>query len=268
MAYSQRRSALRQEVRKGSTGTIEIWCVVDGESVAAYASGHTYVLQGEDGTSLLGPTSCSPTTVDGVSYFSLAIPAISILRENCRAIVSWLDSGQTARRSQVFFDVVTTPWSETPRPTLNDLQAARPDCIRELDRLGALLGYASGDEAQAEAAASITYQARVALDHMLRAKAAAESQIRPALILDQDRLFPVEVALSLSLLYESLAENPNATDDGAGDSEVDSLARFYRKKADDLMKGLRVVYDLDQDQAGSGPAEAPAIGAIRIERVQ
>ena len=93
MAFTQRRTSLRQEVRKGSAGSVRLWCTVDGESVAAYASGHTYSVLSDLAETIQAATSVSPTTIDGESYFDLAIPAISTLREGCRVVVEWLDSG-------------------------------------------------------------------------------------------------------------------------------------------------------------------------------
>lgn len=251
---------MRSELRRYFNGTLRVDCVVDGVAVSTSVNAEYSVLA-PDGTDLGGGT-VSPTTSGGVSYYSVPVDAVSKLYEACRLTVTW-DGNTTVS----FFDVVTSPWSDVPRPTLADLKAVRPDVGDELDRLGVLLGYTSGATAQNAACASFTAQARTELDQKLRAQAVEVQQIRPALILDRDRLRPIETFITMALIYESLASNPNDVDDGAGDDAGDSLARYYRKRAHYLFTSLRCEYDTDQDLLPDGPPSAPAVGAVRVRRV-
>lgn len=242
-----------------------MYCVADG--VQTTASGDaSFSIASPLGESL-GTGTASPTTSGGVSYYDFAVPAIGDLFEGCRLTAVWPDSGSVSRTSVVFFDVVTSPWSDVARPTLADLRAIRPDVHLEFDRVGVLSGYAQGATAQNAACSAFTSEARGELDRMLRARATEDAQIRPALILDRDRLFPIECLLTLALLYESIAENPNPVDDDAGDGSSDSLARYYRKRAQSAFTDLRCVYDVDQDLVSDGPPKGPAVGSIRVRRV-
>lgn len=256
---------MRAEVRKGSAGTVSVACVVDGVAVAT-SNDAAYTLGAPDGTTLSSGT-VSPSTSGGVSSYVVPVPAVTTLYESCRATLTWADGDDVERVTVEFFDIVASPWSDVPRPTLSDLQKVRPDVHLELDRVGVLLGFASGTTAQHGACASFTDLARSELDSKLRAQATEEQQLRPALILDRDRLKPIEVRLALALLFESIASNPNAPDDDAGEGSADALARYFRQHAHYQFTSLRCQYDLDQDLLPDGTAKGPAVGAVRVRRV-
>jgi len=258
--------SLRQEVALGEPGVVVVRAVADGVDVAASASDATYSIRSPDGSRVNLSGTVSPVTSGGRSVFRITTPAWSgreHLDDGYRLTVSWSDEDDQPHVSQVFFDVVATPWSRTPRPTLDDLRAIRPDIHRELQRIGEL---SSGQASSA--AASATNQARIELDAWLRARAAEDHQIRPALILDVDRLLPIEANLAVALVFEGVATRPSDAAADGGDGETESVARHYRARAKELFAALRCRYDIDQDLIADGQAQAPGVGSIRIVRVQ
>jgi hypothetical protein len=258
VAFARELDSLRPELRAGAAGTVSHWPKVDGQNVLATAA--TFKVFDEGGTELQSGAA-SLTAVGAVHRIDCAVSALSDLADGYRVEVTWTYAS-TTYFAAILFDVVLHPWVHSETISLNDLLEARPDVDQALDRLGVLLGYTAGEDAQNAAAAIMAERARVRLDAWLRSAATESGDLRPALIIDRVALSRVERPLALAALFESNAQDPED-----GDAEPDALYRHYTRRAEAEFKALRLAYDSSED--GTPDAVVRSLGSVvRTERVQ
>lgn len=257
MAYVKELDDLRQELRLSTAGTINFYPKVFGVgNVSIDAGTATFVVYDSAGTEVQSSTAITESDQTGYDLLPMSVNAISTLGEDYRCQVTW-DYSSTTYRDEVYFDVVQWPYSfgGTGSVSLNDLIEERPDIERVIDRHA--LKFAS---ATTEVAASIYgYRARVTADRLLRDRirldasqapdaesaqdmATVTKYSRPALILNRGQFNSLERALTLQHIFEADSSDPLE-----GTSESDSLARFYKQRADEILRSMVLKYDTGED---------------------
>ena len=253
MPFVRERDDLPWEARLNASATFRYWPKLDGRNiVASPTAGHCrYAVRGADGSSILGETNVTPTTVAGVSRLDLAIPAIATLGERLQVRIWFRETGGAERYDMRTFDVVLHPFGQ-PWTSRNDILEMRPDADTHLDRIGQRLGYAAGDEAKIFAAAICAIHGRIALEARIRDTIGVDRSssgrlgagfTRPALIIDRQRLARVERYETMAHLYRSVAQKPEDGDDPAS-----QLFRHFRDSANTAWAQVGPLgYDADQN---------------------
>lgn len=276
MTYSRENDELRREIAPSASASesFTFWPKIDGVNVLAMFVGDgssgtvspTYEVFTPAGVSIYSSGSLTPTDsgTPSVSQLSIAVSAslipslasMTALAEDYFIKISWRLRGDTTysrpRIDVIYFDVVLYPFGP-PSVSLNDLLEERPDVGEVLDRMGQLLGYASGATAQTSMAGVFATRARVELDALIRDAVGADAAAvaggsytnttrirptpiqrftRPNLILNRERLNRVERKLAMQLVYAADMTEPEGPEEAAG------LFRHYKAEAERAWRGV------------------------------
>ena len=226
---------IRQEMRQDVAGTVYAWAKIDGENVSATSA--TFVVYGPSGTVVQASTSATLTAVESVSRIDCSVPAIGTLDEDYRVDIEFVVSGATYFTS-VSFDVVLWPFSQ-PIVTLTDMLGERPEFGQILDRLAALLG--NQVSTTADAGGVYALKGHVVLDGWIRASVSDHNTgvglgkyTRPYLIINRERLKPVELMLAMREIYK--ADANDVSEDTTEESGV--LYREYSMLAEKAWRSV------------------------------
>lgn len=250
MPFTREYAGVRRELEINQPGTLYLWPKRDGESV---------IVQ----TAVASIGAATLTTIGSPAAYSrinVALLAESELAEDRPLEVTWTMADGFRGKSVCVYDVVRSPCG--PLVSLNQLQEARPDILRILTRIGAMLSPPPATALTAEAVAGIySARARVELQDRLRIAALGLEVARPALHLDRDRLPRVETSLALAKVYEAIAKDPTA-----GTDDDSAQARAWRA---DYERGWEQLGPLlvDTDQDGDGDEhQKPSADVIYTKR--
>jgi hypothetical protein len=281
MVYIRELDDLPWEVRRSTSTTLNYWPKVDGRNVVVTSDAgvNRYEVYDPSGGLVQGSTALTPTTVSGVSRFSLAIPSIATLDERYQVRVYFRETGAgTPEQLDVrLFDVVLWPFGG-PQVSLNDMLEQRADVRQRLNEMGTRLGYAAGDAAQEYAAAICAVAGRIALEARVRdavvqdARSHSETTAprtgvaarytRPALVIDRQRLKRVELYEALAHLYRSQALQPEDGTDPAS-----AAYRLYRDQSGVAWGQVGpLAYDAGETLQPSGELSDPGRVTYRTRR--
>lgn len=224
MAYAFERDDVRQELRRGASGTVSFWPKVEGVGNVSLSADPTFVIT-KPGTETITSGTATRTTVGAVTRVDVTVDATSLdYLEDYAAVVTWVYSSVT-RVTTVRFDVVLEPW--TAELSLNDFQAELADASQRLERLA--LAQGSGRTAEI-AASELGWLAWGDVRTQLRRRAEQAGQAYPRMILNREEVRRIVIATAISRLFRASGGPPE------GENALN--ARAWADRAESLSAGL------------------------------
>lgn len=224
MAFAFERDDIRQELRRGASGTVSFWPKVEGIGNVSLSADPTYVVT-KPGTETLASGTATRTAVGAVTRVDVTVDATSLdYLEDYALVVTWVYSG-TTRVSTVRFDVVLEPW--TAELSLNDFQAEIADASQRLERLA--LAQGSGRTAEI-AASELGWLAWGDVRTLLRKRAEQAGQAYPRMVMNREELRRVVAAMAIARMFRASGGPPE------GENALN--ARAWSERAEGLFAGL------------------------------
>lgn len=230
MTFAFEGDNLRQELRRNIAGSITFRPQVAGHGPVTEGLAATYVVTDPSGLELQSGTA----TVSG-GLITCAVGALDEVESDYQCRITWsaTDPSLADQLHVESFDVVLWPFGQIS-VSKDDIVNERPELALRLERTGVRLALdASADVAATKYASILAHRARVILEGWVRTNLPDEQLPtgfkRGWVILDRDRLRPVEVLLAIACLYESEMT-------GREEDDTAALYRHYLKRADSVWR--------------------------------